>query len=292
MTVLNLKGMGSCLSFCCKEASKRTRHVKQTRYFDSSSLIEFETLIDEQPSNEPKSLDSDAPAVTQSNDTCGLGSELYRLNFGELSSSDDSILSSSGFCDDDDILRKLAFQEETLELEEEAKQCEDIGNLPPLAQGQKVVVRAKLAKDANWTGAMQDKWVLNGEEEILNVARLKDSAHLSNCPLVHGKVWDKERDRLNSSPHSSIDLEWENEVGLTPPNQFPASATDDDFVCVPGADTCSNHSTPLSNENDLEWDGDLSSVQMSGFDMETEQLISEIEQMTAEALREPVGVVR
>ncbi|EEC16993.1 hypothetical protein IscW_ISCW022230 [Ixodes scapularis] len=120
----------------------------------------------------------------------------------------------------------LAFQEETLELEEEAKQCEDIGNLPPLAQGQKVVVRAKLAKDANWTGAMQDKWVLNGEEEILNVARLKDSAHLSNC--------------------------------LTPPNQFPASATDDDFVCVPGADTCSNHSTPLSNENDLEWDGDLS----------------------------------
>ncbi|KAM7305757.1 uncharacterized protein ISCGN_015653, partial [Ixodes scapularis] len=132
----------------------------------------------------------------------------------------------------------------------------------------------------------------NGEEEILNVARLKDSAHLSNCPLVHGKFWDKERDRLNSSPHSSIDLEWENEVGLTPPNQFPASATDDDFVCVPGADTCSNHSTPLSNENDLEWDGDLSSVQMSGFDMETEQLISEIEQMTAEALREPVGVVR
>lgn len=84
----------------------------------------------------------------------------------------------------------------------------------------------------------------NGEEEILNVARLKDSAHLSNCegfsfasskslvsalfancsfctecpagPLVHGKVWDKERDRLNSSPHSSIDLEWENEVGKSP----------------------------------------------------------------------------
>ncbi|CAN7938672.1 unnamed protein product [Ixodes hexagonus] len=254
------------------------------------SFFQFETLIDEQPSNEPKSSDSDPPVVTQCSDACG--SKVYRLNFEELSSSDDSILSSSGFCDDDDILRKLAFQEETLELEEEAKQCDDIGNVPPLAQGQKVELRAKLARDATWTGAVQDKWILTGEEEILNAARLKDSGHLSNCPLVHGKFWDKERDRLNSSPHSSIDLEWENEVGLTPPNQFPASTTDDDFVCVLAADTCSNHSTPLSNENDLEWDGDLSSVQMSGFDMETEQLISEIEQMTAEALREPVGVVR
>lgn len=47
--------------------------------------------------------------------------------------------------------------------------------------------------------------------------------------------------------------------GLTPPcleSELPAA--EDDFVCIPGAETCSNHSTPLSNENDLEWDGDLS----------------------------------
>lgn len=47
MVIYNLIGMGSCLSYCCKERSKRARHVKPAGYFDTSSLIEFETLIDE-----------------------------------------------------------------------------------------------------------------------------------------------------------------------------------------------------------------------------------------------------
>lgn len=125
-------------------------------------------------------------------------------------------------------------------------------------------------------------FVRSGQETTLGVTRLKDTGHLDNCewaimaisvdkhflvicnlfpsltgPLLHGRPW--QRERLGSSPHSSIDLEWENEVGLTPPcleSELPAA--EDDFVCIPGAETCSNHSTPLSNENDLEWDGDLS----------------------------------
>lgn len=63
MIIYNFKGMGSCFSYCCKEQNKRSRHVKpadyfDTGYFDTSSLIEFETLIDEQSSSEPKSMSS------------------------------------------------------------------------------------------------------------------------------------------------------------------------------------------------------------------------------------------
>ncbi|XP_077505799.1 uncharacterized protein LOC144115332 isoform X6 [Amblyomma americanum] len=258
MIICNCRGMGSCLSYCCKEQSKRARHVKPAGYFDSSSLIEFETLIDES-SSEPKSISS-------------------WLNFKK---------------------GKLAFhQEDALELEEEAKmQQPDSVEVPPASVGQRVVMRSRLSKEDNWTGADHSAWALAGEEEILNVTRLQCQGHLPSLlavlsgPQFQAKAWEKERERLNSSPHSSLDLEWENEVGLTPPQQC-ASAADDDFVYVPGADTCSNHSTPLSNENDLEWDGDLSSVQIGGFDMETEQLISEIEQMTADALKEPSGASR
>ncbi|KAK8781892.1 hypothetical protein V5799_016766, partial [Amblyomma americanum] len=188
--------MGSCLSYCCKEQSKRARHVKPAGYFDSSSLIEFETLIDEQSSSEPKSISS-------------------WLNFKK---------------------GKGVMPIQMLLLNVEAR----------LIASQVSVVTLVL-----------QGVVSAGEEEILNVTRLQCQGHLPSCPQFQAKAWEKERERLNSSPHSSLDLEWENEVGLTPPQQC-ASAADDDFVYVPGADTCSNHSTPLSNENDLEWDGDLS----------------------------------
>nr|XP_050050623.1 AP-1 complex-associated regulatory protein-like isoform X1 [Dermacentor andersoni] len=300
MIIYYFKGMGSCFSYCCKEQNKRVRHVKPAGYFDTSSLIEFETLIDEQPSSEPKSLQSLELPVAKfhapDDSCCNCSSELqlYHLNFEELSASDDDLLSLSGLSDNDEsiIIKKLAFhQEDALELEEEAKAQPDTVEAPPISVGQRVVMRSNLAKEDNWTGADHNAWALAGEEEILNTAKLRCQGHLPNCPQFQTKAWDKERERLNSSPHSSLDLEWENEVGLTPPQRC-ASATDDDFVYVPGVDTCSNHSTPLSNENDLEWDGDLSSVQIGGFDMETEQLISEIEQMTVDALKEPSGASR
>lgn len=300
MIIYNLIGMGSCLSYCCKERNKRARHVKPAGYFDTSSLIEFETLIDEQSSSEPKSLqslelleiESHAQVATYSDGNYDSQSRLYHLNFEEPLTSDDDLLSLTD--DDDDCIniKQLAFhQEDALELEEEAKvqPPSAADETPPLVGGQRVVVRSRLAKEDNWTGADHNAWALAGEEEILNVTKLH--SHLPSCPQFLTKTWEKERERLNSSPHSSLDLEWENEVGLTPPQQC-TSAADEDFVYVPGADTCSNHSTPISNENDLEWDGDLSSVQIGGFDMETEQLISEIEQMTADALKEPSGASR
>lgn len=302
MITYHFKGMGSCFSYCCREQNKRARHVKPAGYFDTSSLIEFETLIDEQSTSEPKSLESlELPvakcyAADESCCNCNFNSELrlYLLNFQDFSTSDDDLLSLSSLSDNGDgvIIKKLAFhQEDALELEEEAKAQPDSVEAPPISAGQRVVVRSRLAKEDNWTGADRNAWALAGEEDILNAAKLRCQGHLPSCPQFQAKAWEKERERLNSSPHSSLDLEWENEVGLTPPQRC-ASAADDDFVYVPGVDTCSNHSTPLSNENDLEWDGDLSSVQIGGFDMETEQLISEIEQMTADALKEPSGASR
>lgn len=300
MIAYNFKGMGSCFSYCCREQNKRARHVKPAGYFDTSSLIEFETLIDESTS-EPKSLESlEVPvakfhAQDESCCNCNLKEfQQYLLNFEDLPTSDDNLFTLSSLSDNGDgiNIKKLAFhQEDALELEEEAKALPDTVEVPPISAGQRVVMRSKLSKEDNWTGADHNAWALAGEEEILNAAQLRCQGHLPSCPQFQAKAWEKERERLNSSPHSSLDLEWENEVGLTPPQRC-ASAADDDFVYVPGVDTCSNHSTPLSNENDLEWDGDLSSVQIGGFDMETEQLISEIEQMTADALKEPSGASR
>ncbi|KAL3242756.1 hypothetical protein MRX96_002521 [Rhipicephalus microplus] len=294
--------MGSCFSYCCREQNKRARHVKPAGYFDTSSLIEFETLIDEQSTSEPKSLESlEVPvakfhAPDENCCTCDFNLELqeYLLSFEDLPASDDDLFTLSSLSDNGDgiNIKKLAFhQEDALELEEEAKALPDAVEAPPISAGQRVVMRSKLSKEDNWTGADHNAWALAGEEEILNAAKLRCQGHQPSCPQFQAKAWEKERERLNSSPHSSLDLEWENEVGLTPPQRC-ASAADEDFVYVPGPDTCSNHSTPLSNENDLEWDGDLSSVQIGGFDMETEQLISEIEQMTADALKEPSSASR
>ncbi|XP_075735332.1 uncharacterized protein LOC119161470 isoform X2 [Rhipicephalus microplus] len=173
MIAYNFKGMGSCFSYCCREQNKRARHVKPAGYFDTSSLIEFETLIDEQSTSEPKSMSS-------------------WLNFKK---------------------GKLAFhQEDALELEEEAKALPDAVEAPPISAGQRVVMRSKLSKEDNWTGADHNAWALAGEEEILNAAKLRCQGHQPSCPQFQAKAWEKERERLNSSPHSSLDLEWENEV--------------------------------------------------------------------------------
>lgn len=60
----------------------------------------------------------------------------------------------------------------------------------------------------------------------------------------------------NGTSGSSIDLEWENEAGLTPPPHFIIPTTDD-LTWLGLSDISSNHShpsTPVSNGNDLEWD--------------------------------------
>lgn len=79
----------------------------------------------------------------------------------------------------------------------------------------------------------------------------------------------------SSTPPSSIDLEWENEVGVsstTVPrlkSQRSSSSNVEESSSGGGAG---------ASPESLEWD--------PGTDGETEQLISEIEQLTARALRE------
>ncbi|XP_064458453.1 uncharacterized protein LOC135368846 isoform X2 [Ornithodoros turicata] len=217
------------------------RQAKQTNYFDASSLIEFETLIDEPPTNVPRSISS-------------------WLNFKK---------------------GKLAFQEEALELEGNK------GDVTTSPYDLKDDAEQSLIPDSTWMKESAYDWALSSNNGLTHLVRAEPGG-LHCTPML---VRLSKRERLCSSPHSSLELEWENEVGLTPPQQCD-SVTEDDFVYVPGADTSSNHSTPLSNENDLEWDGDLASVQISGFDPDTEQLISEIEHMTSEALKEPAAAVR
>lgn len=101
--------------------------------------------------------------------------------------------------------------------------------------------------------------------------------------------------------------------GLTPPTNVAASVTDDDDITsmaiTSTPSNVSRRSTPLSNGNDLEWDGDFNrsvvyilhrtrpsllmfikygcfSTHVTDIDTETEQLITEIERMTSKALSE------
>lgn len=85
-----------------------------------------------------------------------------------------------------------------------------------------------------------------------------------------------------STPPSSVDLEWEHEAGFfCSGSSQPPSKTEEEVTATVGSDKCG---TPLSNE--LEWDDGFVSPEATDLDLETEQLICEIEQLTSQALQE------
>ncbi|XP_071440313.1 uncharacterized protein [Hetaerina americana] len=126
---------------------------------------------------------------------------------------------------------------------------------------------------------------------------------LNACPLNVYALEELQDVTSPSTPHSSIDLEWEPEGLMLP--EVPAGMAmsgEKDYpmdhpMDHPMSTVCtSSQSAPwsrVSSPNSLEWDpceedhgvvGDSSVIY--GEDAETEQLISEIEQLTSRALRE------
>ncbi|XP_046392629.1 uncharacterized protein LOC124160696 isoform X2 [Ischnura elegans] len=120
---------------------------------------------------------------------------------------------------------------------------------------------------------------------------------LNTCPLNVYALEELQDVTSPSTPHSSIDLEWEPEGLILPEVPARLATIEDKELDYPVSAVCtSSQSAPwsrMSSPNSLEWDpceedggvvGDSSVIY--GEDAETEQLISEIEQLTSRALRE------
>ncbi|CAL1295387.1 unnamed protein product [Larinioides sclopetarius] len=243
---LNSK-MGLCMSRCYTEVTRLSCWRLNAGIEDRDRLIDFDMFLDEQPAPRPLSL------VSLEKD---------------LGSSDVSLLHDSE-SEDSDVLYQLGVDNEELELQEETVAAElfrEADKIKQIAENSTELINpAKLALDttARWERIHTSTKEAQEKGETSNGKHLKDQA---SC----------------SSPSSSVELEWENEDGLSPVTHMPGR---DD----PSSDTASclsELSTPVSNGNEeLEWDGHFTSTHISQLDMETERLISEIERLTSGALQ-------
>ncbi|XP_022252955.1 AP-1 complex-associated regulatory protein-like isoform X2 [Limulus polyphemus] len=249
--------MGDCFSRCCP-VEKKNRCYTRTKYFGSGSMLEFENLIPEEDKKEPCSISS-------------------WLSFRK---------------------RRLLQKEEILEMEDAAtiEARREAAKMSRLAQSPDIMNPARLVFHSDqfrWLGDDPQNWHIAGNDDFDSSSDHSKVQDESLVPLFTGQKSLSSsvnhllvRDRLttlNTTPPSSIDLEWEDEAGLTLP------APEEEIASTFVSETTSNRSvrsTPPSNGNELEWDGEFTSVQMSQLDLETEQLISEIEKMTAEALND------
>ncbi|KAG8183134.1 hypothetical protein JTE90_024436 [Oedothorax gibbosus] len=255
--------MGLCMSRCYTEVRRLSCWKPSSGIDDRDRLVDFDMFLDDQPAPRPLSISSWLSCVRgQFLVVSYVVFSLLSLE-KELESSDVSLLHDSE-SEESDTLFELGFDNESLELQEEAtvEAIKEAIKVKGIAEESTELVNpAKLAVDhaALWK---LEKFYMDGKESSIERG---ESSHASD-----GQLKDQ---ATGSSPSSSVDLEWENEDGLSPVTHF--SARED-----PSSDTadCSQLSTPVSNGNEeLEWDGHFTSTHITQLDMETERLISEIE---------------
>ncbi|GAB6027322.1 hypothetical protein CHUAL_001605 [Chamberlinius hualienensis] len=274
--------MGSCFGRCCPEffggANSRSWF---SGYYDRGSLVEFESLME-------TTVHHDEPI---SNELLTAREKLLvSMRCYEELVKEQQML-------DEAIAREHAKREEELELEEGAliEGRREAARVARLANSHQIINPARLVlRDSTSSWVTTDEPDINGADDVEtevfideNKLRLLTSRTYlpmtligySNSILETGSTVSSNvsgsRDWVNnngSTPPSSIDLEWD-EAGV-----FLPTDVNGDHV---------KHETPTSN--DLEWDNDAVNVETSPrqppeLDLETEQLISEIEKLTAEAL--------
>nr|XP_015910743.1 uncharacterized protein LOC107441864 isoform X2 [Parasteatoda tepidariorum] len=238
--------MGACVTRCYNEARR------WSCWQGNSSIEDRDRLVDE-PAPRPLSLAS--------------------LEQKELDSSDVSLLHDSE-SEDSDVLYQLGFENEEVELQEEAVAIDAYNEaikVKDIAEKSTELINpAKLAVD---------------NVSHYNIERFYSVSSRSRANFGDVSINEKQKkDASCSSPTSSVDLEWETEQGLSPVSHMPGK---DDISSDTTASCGSRASTPVSNGNEeLEWDGHFTSTQISQLDMETERLITEIELLTTGALQE------
>ena len=148
-----------------------------------------------------------------------------------------------------------------------------------------VPVTLELLEDGAWSKGTNKYARLNSRNNASTSSGLDTSLQ-----VLDARTLMKQQACVSSTPGSSLDLEWEHEG-------MPVPAVDDDNVeCTDGSmtHTSINNSQPssltaspwsrVSTPNSLEWDP--VEADMVCVDLETEQLLTEIERLTDRALKE------
>ncbi|KAG8190867.1 hypothetical protein JTE90_010292 [Oedothorax gibbosus] len=84
----------------------------------------------------------------------------------------------------------------------------------------------------------------------------RESSYAETISNSGSHKWDQLS--RGATPNSSVDLEWENEIGFNSSNNLGAMEEPQWTVLTENTNTNNSHrSSPLSNSNGLEWDGDF-----------------------------------
>ncbi|XP_035221667.1 AP-1 complex-associated regulatory protein-like [Stegodyphus dumicola] len=103
----------------------------------------------------------------------------------------------------------------------------------------------------------------------------RDNSFAETCSFTGSHKW--EQLSLGATPGSSVDLEWENEIGFNSSSNIGATEELQWMVLTENTNN-SWRSSPISNSNGLEWDGDFTSVDISDLVAETQRLTVDVEQ--------------
>ncbi|GFY66679.1 uncharacterized protein TNIN_381331 [Trichonephila inaurata madagascariensis] len=102
----------------------------------------------------------------------------------------------------------------------------------------------------------------------------RENSFADTCSNTGSQKWDQLS--TGATPGSSVDLEWENEIGFNSSSNFGATEELQWTVLTENTNN-SYRSSPLSNSNGLEWDGDFTSVDVAEIVTETQRLTSELD---------------
>ncbi|CAL1297132.1 unnamed protein product [Larinioides sclopetarius] len=105
----------------------------------------------------------------------------------------------------------------------------------------------------------------------------RENSYADTCSNAGSQKWDQLS--TGATPGSSVDLEWENEIGFHSSSNFGATEEPQWTVLTENTNNTNNsyRSSPLSNSNGLEWDGDFTSVDVTEIIAETQRLTSELD---------------
>lgn len=143
-------------------------------------------------------------------------------------------------------------------------------------------VSLELLEEGGWSRSSNKYARLNSRNDVSTSSGLDASLQVLNARTLM-----RQQTYVSSTPGSSLDLEWEHEGMPLPIVEDERRDTEDSLTSVHNSQPSSLTASPwsrVSSPNSLEWDP--VEPDMVCVDMETEQLLTEIERLTDRALKE------
>ncbi|GFV19042.1 uncharacterized protein TNCV_4759271 [Trichonephila clavipes] len=175
-------------------------------------------------------------------------------------------------------------EQEFLELEQRGEKEDQISNADKDGASDKPKPTKLTFKKTNFGWLKNENEMLSGAlHHLKNMKSPADSvmpllnrenSFADTCSNTGSQKWDQLS--TGATPGSSVDLEWENEIGFNSSSNFGATEELQWTVLTENTNN-SYRSSPLSNSNGLEWDGDFTSVDVAEIVTETQRLTSELD---------------